>query len=306
MTSVNTEASDGNEEAPTLPLRQLGRLLRRVRDEQGFSIARVAELVELSPASVQRYETGKIKKVRTRDIQAICEVLDVSDTDTERAIELAEQAKVKSWYTAFGGLYSDSTFNLVVGLTESARHIVAYNELVLGLLQTPDYARTVISGYFRDESPEDIERRVELRLKRQAIVTRKTAPVKLDMLLHESALHRVVGSPRIMVEQCHHLAEVSKLPNVSIRIQQFSAGAAWGVLPGPFMLLDFGTDAKGKPVEPPLIYLEALGASTNDLYLEKPDDVRRYHMLASAIRDTSLDEQRSRDLLRQVARSYTA
>jgi hypothetical protein len=239
-----------------------------------------------------------------RDIHALCELYEMSPGQIKRAVELAKQAQVTSWYTAFRGLYSDSTFNLVVGLTESARQLIAYHEIVLGLLQTPDYARAVIGSFFRDSDPADIERRVELRLKRQAVITRKADPVKLDMLMHESALRRVVGSPHVMASQCHHLAEISKLPNVSLRIQQFSAGVTWGVSPGPFVILDFGDDAKGKPVDPSLVYLEASGANSGDLYLENADDVQRYHELGSAIRDTSLDETKSRDLLRQVARSY--
>ncbi|WP_406274039.1 helix-turn-helix domain-containing protein [Nocardia sp. NBC_00881] len=292
-----------NDDASTLPRRQLGRFLRKARDEQGLSIARVAELVELSPAGLQRIESGKVKKVRVRDIQAICEVLEVSPTDTDRAVELAKQAQVKSWYTAFAGLYSDN-FNMYVGLEASARRLVMYHEHIPGLLQISDYARAVFAAYPGFSDPEQIDRRVEHRLKRQTIITRKTDPLQLEVLLHESALHRVVGSQSVMAAQLRHLAEIGKRFNVSIRVHPYAAGLAWGMLHGPFVILDFGTDAKGKLVEPSLVFLES--QMSNDLYLEKVDDVQRYHGLASAIRDLSMGEEESRDLLRQAARSFEA
>lgn len=293
-----------DDEPSTLPRRQLGRFLRAAREGRGLSLDRAARLVKLSKTALQRVETGGVKKFRIREIQALCALYEVSPGDTDRAIELAEQCRVPSWYTAFGGLYSDATFNMYVELAASARQLVAYHELVLGLVQTADYARSLISAFYRDGSAEEIDRRVELRLKRQTIVTRKADPVKLELLLHESALHRVVGSPAVMAGQLHHLAEVSKLPNISLRVHPFTGGYAWGVLHGPFVILDFGTDAKDRPVEPPLVYFEGNGKA--DLYLEKDDDVRRYHEIAAAVRNSALDETASRDLLRRVARGYSA
>lgn len=291
-----------DDEPSTLPRRQLGRFLREAREGRGFSMDRAAKLVELSKTALHRIETGGVKKMRVRDIRALCELYEVSAGDTARAVQLAEQARTASWYTAFSGLYSDATFNMYVGLAASAQRLIAYHEMALGLVQTADYARTLISAFYRDGSAEDIDRRVELRLKRQTVITRKVEPVKLELLLHESALHRVVGGPRIMAAQLRHLAEISTLPNVSIRIQPFTGGYAWGILHGPFVILDFGDDSRGNPIEPPLVYFEGNGKP--DLYLEHADDVQRYIDIASAVRHTALDESRTRDLLRRVARSY--
>ncbi|GAB4583956.1 helix-turn-helix transcriptional regulator [Nocardia sp. IFM 10818] len=272
----------------------------------GLTVERAAPLVELSKSGLQRLEGGDVARIRVRDVQALCELYEMSQEETDRAVALAKQAQMKSWVTAFGSLYSDSAFKTYVGLETAARELISYHEIVPGLLQTPDYARSLIRSFFHANDPEDIDRRVELRLKRQTVITRKADPVKLTVLLHESALYRTVHGPRVMAAQLRHLAEVGKLPNVGIRIQEFSAGVTWGLPPSPFMVLDFGVDAKGRPVEPPLVYLEG-SASTNDLYLENADDVRLYRQLATDIRDVSLDETKSRDLLRQVAaRRYDA
>ncbi|MCP9623748.1 helix-turn-helix domain-containing protein [Nocardia otitidiscaviarum] len=293
--------SDTASQSSTLPRRQLGRFLREAREALGLTQKVAAEMVELSEPGLQRIEAGRVKKVRIRDVRALCEIYEISPENTQRAVELAEQAKVTSWYHAFGGLFSDS-FNMYFGLETSARQLVTYHEHVPGLLQTADYARSLIGAFFRDDSREDIERRVELRMKRQAIVTRKSRPLKLDVLLHESALYRVIGDRRIMAAQLRHLAEISKLTNVTVRIHPFSAGCTWGLLHGPFVILDFGVDARGKPIEPPVVYHEIQMSS--DVYLEKPADVRRYHELAAALRASALDEDTTRDLLRRATRSY--
>ncbi|WP_171050265.1 helix-turn-helix domain-containing protein [Nocardia cyriacigeorgica] len=294
-----------SEDVPsTLPRRRIGRFLREARQGSGLTLDRAARLMELSKTALHRIETGAVKKIRVRDVEALCELYEVEPNDVQYAVELAKQTQTTSWYTAFTGLYGDSTFKMYVELAAASRQLIAYHEIVLGLLQTPDYARALISAFYTDNSPEEIERRVELRMKRQVIVTRRADPVKLEVLLHESVLHRVVGGPRVMATQMRHLAEIGKLPNISIRIQPFAAGYTAGLLHGPFVILDFPSDSKGRPIEPPLVYLE--GFVNPDLYLEGSEDVRRYHELASAIRSTALSETQTRDLLRRAARSYTS
>lgn len=296
-------SSDEGDEPSTLPRRQLGRFLREHREAIGLPLAKAAALVQLSQAALQRIETAKTKKIRVVDVRALCELYEVSCEDTVHALDLAERAKVTSWYTAFSGLYSDPTFNMYVELSASAHHLISYQEIVLGLVQTPDYARALIGGFYRDETQEDIERRVELRMRRQSIVTRRADPVRLELLLHESALHRMVGGPMVMAAQLRHLAEIGKTSNISLRIHPFSQGCASGLSHGPFVILDFGDDGR-RPTEPALVYLE--GAMRPDLYLEHAADLRRYHELASDIRSSALSETQTRDLLRGVARSYTA
>ncbi|MFJ1458321.1 helix-turn-helix domain-containing protein [Nocardia sp. N2S4-5] len=285
----------------TLPRRQLGRFLREWREANGFTIAAAAALVDLSASALQRIEAGQTQKVRQQDVRALCELYGVGAEDTEAAIGLTLMARTQSWYHAHGGLYSEA-FNMYVGLEAAARRMTSYHEHIPGLLQTPNYARAIFGAFPKFTSYKDVDRRVEHRLKRQAIVTRKSNPVVLDVLLHESALHRVTGGPQVMAAQLRHLAEISKRPNVTLRIHPFGAGLTWGMPHGSFLILEFENDAKALPVEPPIIYLE--GGPAQDVYLEKPDEIQIYSELASAIRNASLDEDRSRELIRRVTKEY--
>ena len=286
----------------TLPRRQLGRFLRDSREAVGFTIAQAAKQVDLSRAVLQRIETGQIQKVSRPVVQALCSLYDITAEETTAAVDLATQGRVKSWHHVYGGLF-DSAFNMYVGLESAARRLTSCDDQYIpGILQTADYARAIIGAFPQFTSREDIERRVEHRMKRQALVTRKTNPIELDAVLHISVLYRVIGGPAIMAKALRQLAELSKRPNIAIRIQPFNAGLTWGIPHGPIILMDFDRNAKGQPVEPPVVFLE--GGAAPDMYLEKPDEVRRYREFIAAIRDTCLDAVESRNMLRQIAKEY--
>ncbi|MEV4126449.1 helix-turn-helix transcriptional regulator [Nocardia sp. NPDC049707] len=290
------------EESPTLLRRQLGRFLREKREGQGFAIQDAAKAVQLSYNGLQRLETGRTVKPRRQDVRELCSLYEVDDGETKQAVDLAFRAataKGEDGITSLGGMFSDA-FNIYVGLERSARHLTSYEVQIPGLLQTADYARALIGAFLYDGTRDEIERRVEVRLRRQVVVTRKTKPLALEILLDESALHRVVGGPRVMAAQLRQLAEVSTLDNVNLRIHPHSAGFTRGILHSSFAILDFGVDSQGKAIEPPVVYLD--GGMVSDLYLEKPELVERYTEMADIIRQIALDEKSTRDLLRQVAK----
>lgn len=291
-------------ESPTLLRRQLGRFLRECREATGMTIALAAGEAQLSATGLQRLEAGHSKTPRPQAVRDLCTLYEVSPEETEKTVDLAVKAGKTgdAGVVTLGGTFTEA-FNLYAGMERSARRIITFQQLVPGLLQTADYARGLIGSFLRDGTPEEIEHRVQARLRRQVMVTRKHSPLQLDVLLHESGLRRVIGSPRIMAAQMRALAEVSKLPNVSVRVQPFTAGATWGLLPGGYVILDFGTDRRGRVAEPPIVFID--GAMSGDLYIENTDIVERYRELASEIRRDTLDETSTRYLLRQVAKEYS-
>ncbi|MFQ6393593.1 helix-turn-helix domain-containing protein [Nocardia sp. KC 131] len=290
------------DEDSTLPRRQLGRLLREYREDMGLTLAQAAKLVEIGTTTLHRLEKGQADKVRVRIVQHLCEIYERSASEMAAMKHLAAQAAVKSWYAEYHDLASHSFKTNYVGLEAAARHMVSYQELVPGLLQTEEYARTIISAYASEASTVEIDRHVELRMKRQLIIKRRAEPVKLDVVLHESALHRMVGSPRVMSNQLRHLADASTWPNVEVRILPFSAGLPMGVLPAAFVILGFGLDAKKRLVEPTVVFVENI--LTADVYLEKPVDIDRYLAVSAALHDASLNDADSRAMLRKIAKRY--
>ncbi|MEU6580310.1 helix-turn-helix transcriptional regulator [Nocardia sp. NPDC046763] len=290
--------------SPTLLRRQLGRFLRERRQATGLTLEQAAVQVQLSFNALQRLEAGRTVKPRRQDVRELCMLYEVDADETEQAVGLAFRAataKDEDGIFSLGGLFSDA-FNMYVGMERSARRLVTYQEQIPGLLQTSDYARAVFHAFPGFENDEDIQRRIDIRVKRQVIVTRKANPLAVEVLLNEAALRRVVGGKRVMAAQLKHLADLSTRPNVTLRVQPYAAGYTWGFQHGPFVLLDFGADARNNRVEPPVVYVE--GRLTSDLYVERLEDVQRYSELAEAIRAETLDEVRTRDLVRQVAREF--
>ncbi len=104
-----------------------------------------------------------------------------------------------------------------------------------------------------------------------------------------------------MAAQLKRLADMSTMPNISLRVLPFSAGLPLGQPFGQFVILNFGEAAKSNSGEPPVVYLEH---ATGELYLEKPTDVRQYTHSYQSIQRAALDDQASRDLFRRVAREF--
>ncbi|NKY53625.1 helix-turn-helix domain-containing protein [Nocardia vermiculata] len=279
----------------TVPRRQLGRYLRELRFASGMTIAEAATLVERGSSTLQRLEKGSAERIRVLDVEALCRIYDADDTTSAALLGLAQQAKVKSWYHEYGDLIPEN-FDVYMGLEVAARSLKTYQiELVPGLLQTADYARAVIKSGLPDESDADIERRVRLRMQRQVLIRRKSRPAQLNVILHETVLHRMVGGSRVMDAQRRHLADLSTQPNVTLRVLPFAGALPRCSITGVFTILDFGKDNKGNAIEPPVVFIPGLAG---DIYLEKEADIRRYDRAYEAIQAAALDAQASRDLLR--------
>ncbi|WP_063062259.1 helix-turn-helix domain-containing protein [Nocardia sienata] len=284
----------------TLPRRQVGRYLRDLRQGAGLTIAELARRIERGATTVQRLETGAADRIRLWDIEAICRVCGADETTIDALKGLAQQGNTKSWWHQYGDLIP-LNFDVYMGLEAAAVKLTSFAEIVPGLLQTPDYARTVTRLAHPSEPDSEIVRRVEMRIRRQIQITKKSDPLPIDVLLDESALHRVVGSRRIMATQLRHLADVGTCTNVSIRVLPFTRGLPLGDLTGPFIILEFEAVSTGESGEPPVVYAEGY---TGAMYFDDPVVVDRYRQAHMGLRRVALDLPDSRKLLREKAREF--
>lgn len=277
----------------TVPRRQLGRYLRALRGEAGLTVRAAAKELERSEPTLWRIEAGQVA-VRALDVEQMCRLYGAKGDLTKALMALARETKAKGWWQTYGDVVPE-WFDLFVGLEAAATRMDEYEHSVMpGLFQSAGYARTVIAADHPDESAEEIARRVELRLGRQAILKRPIDPPALRVVLKESVLCTPVGGPAVMVGQLDHLAEVSQLPNVSLRIVPASAGYHPGIVTGSFTVLRFPLNGGGQESEPPTIYQEMY---TGALYLDKPAETERFDAAFAAIWNTALNERSSRDLI---------
>ncbi len=138
---------------------------------------------------------------------------------------LAAQARARPWWRD----YADVFENEFPGFENDAVQIRTFMPLVLpGLLQTREYMEVVLRAGSRP--PTFVRRASEARQRRQEILDRPgdTAPVLKAVITEASLMYRW-GSNGDRREQIEHLAQVSRKPNVDLRIQRFADGPPTGM-----------------------------------------------------------------------------
>nr|WP_218825977.1 helix-turn-helix transcriptional regulator [Actinomadura mexicana] len=269
-----------------------------LRTNARLTVHVTAKALEWSEAKMWRIETGQTS-LRSHDVETMCRVYGAPEELKSALMGLAKETKGKGWWHAYGDVIPES-FDLFIGLEEAASSLEEYSpELIPGLFQTPDYLYALFRNNRPDLQDEQVERRVRLRVQRQALVKRVTAAPDLKVVLNEAVVRRVVGGPAVMAAQLDRLAELNERPNVSVRVMPFSAGSHRGLDTGPFIILRFPTRGDGRDHEPPTVYVQGF---TGALYLDKPREIDRYAGAFTVIWDNALPQEDSSALFRQVAR----
>ncbi len=283
------------QQSPTMRRRQLGMELRRLRESAELTLDQVARHIGRVPSSVSRIECGH-SGARTAHIRALLDLYGMADgPEREALLQLAKDGRQRGWWSEYDDIVGD--FDRYLGYEGSAAGLRQYeNRVVSGLLQTADYARESIRAVKRYEDPDDLERRVEVRLKRQEALTRTPDPLALWVVLDEAVLRRMVGGPEVMRAQLTHLGKVARLPNVTIQILPFERGAH-PATDGPFTIVEFPEEA-----DPDVVYIDD---AAGNLYLEKPRDLRRHTSVFNHLLSAAATPQESASMLRRMAKEIT-
>lgn len=256
--------------SPTVRERRLARALRHLREEAGLTIEEIAEKLEMSASTVSRMETAQVG-VRPRDLKFLLDMYEVSEAERDQLLQIARERRQQRWWRE----YADLPSILFAGLEEDASAIWQYStQLIPGLLQTEAYARAVLQAIRLDAKPGDVERRLELRIHRQELLTSEHAP-EYWVVLDEAVVLRQVGGPAIMADQLGELIEAARRPNVTLQVLPFTSGEHAG-MDGEFTVFHYLESA-----DPDVVYIENTGS---DLYLEAPEVTRRYSKIFDHLR----------------------
>ena len=278
--------------SPTVKRRRLAAELRRQREAAHLTIDDVAEQLEWSTAKISRIENARVS-VLPRDVKFLLKTYGVDEQaeSWDLLLSLARESRQKGWWQQYGEAVPD-WFEVYVGLEAEAATIFAYDaEFVPGILQTEDYAWAIHQAQLIGASNGEIDRLVKVRMARQEILTSSDAPT-LWLILNEAVIRRLVGNGTIMQEQLERLIEASRLPNLTLQIIPFNAGAH-AAMDGSFSLLGFP-----EPNDPKIVYIEY---HTGALYLEKQPEVERYRLMFDHLRASALPVEASRALMARVA-----
>ncbi len=275
--------------SPTLRRRELGALLRARRQELGLTVEQVAESLLCSPSKVSRMETGQ-RGATQRDVRDLCMLYGIADEEERgRLMGLAREGKEQAWWQSY-----DLTYATYVGLEAAAANIKDYDSAIVpGLLQTPDYTRARHEGAMPRLQADEIERRVEVTLRRQLVLTQEHPP-RFWSILDEAVLHRVIGNPAVMKAQLERLIEASSQPQITIQVIPYQVGAH-PALDSIFTIVEFDGSVPG------VVYVEGLVGS---IYLERPEDLDRYLQVFDRLSTIALSPEDSIALMQKV-RTHT-
>ncbi len=265
--------------------RELANELRRLRrDRRAVDVARALGWSESKLSRIETAHTG----INEADLDRLLTLYDVLAVDRSRLRDLAGRGRERVWWTQYRSAVP-APYDEYVSLEAEA---VGFSEweaqIVPGLLQTGEYARAVIEVGADIGATETIQRRVALRMARQAVLTRGPLP-SLQIVLDEAVLYREVGGPGVLRRQLRRLVEASLRPNLELLILPFSAGAHAGQTES-FMVMEFAAGTRA-----PVVHIEGV---TGGLFRVSPEEVVLYQ--------DALDDLRERALSADVSRTVIA
>ncbi|MBC6459722.1 DUF5753 domain-containing protein [Actinomadura sp. HBU206391] len=247
------------------------------RNRSGLSCAGLGEILDISRGAVSNLEAAR-PGFRLSERQA--KILDAEwglNGHFERLLRYAKSGHDPDWFKTF------------TQYEARAIYIKVYEALVIpGLLQTPAYARALLMA----GGVEDLEASVDRRMSRQEVLTRPR-PAELWALVKQTMLEEPVGGPDVMRAQLEHLIEMSRRPNVFLRVVPKSVGAHLG-LDGSFSVM---TVASGNAA-----YMEAVGGgrlSTDSA------EIHRFTVRFERIGVDALSRDSSRSLMAELMETIT-
>jgi transcriptional regulator with XRE-family HTH domain len=173
-------------------------------------------------AKTSRIESAK-QAPSDADIRIWCGVCGVAE---QAADLIAASRAADSMYTEWKRLHRTGmrrAQDMRVPLYEKTKLFKVYaNTLVPGFLQTPGYAKALMSAITDfQQTPDDVEEAVRARISRNRLLASEGR--RFILLMEESVLRFQVGDKEAMSTQLAHLMACTGLPNVRIGVIPFSA-----------------------------------------------------------------------------------
>ncbi|MEV7796058.1 helix-turn-helix transcriptional regulator [Streptomyces sp. NPDC087512] len=290
---------DRTEPAPTLLKMLVGVQLAGFREDAGLSQDQAARELGFSGAKLSRIESGKGRRPPAeKDVRALLELYGTDPYEASVLVKLLRRAGEPGWWQRYDKRLMPEWFDRLVGLQEAATTIRTFEiQYVPGLLQTAAYTRAVVQRGLPSAPAGEVERRVELRMRRAQLLTRADAP-QLWAIIDESVLWRVLGSRDVMREQLGHLIRMAELPHVTLQIVPLDVtNASAPAIPVTYLRFG-GADL------PDVVYLEHIRSAN---FLEDRDETEEYRVALDRLADEALTPRESLESLRStMAARYSA
>jgi transcriptional regulator with XRE-family HTH domain len=273
----------------------IGGKLRQLRTDADISREEAAYEIRADASKISRIELGRVS-FRLRDVRDLMIMYGVQDEDEiERVVDMAREANRPSKWKRYND-FLPNWFSNYLEMEGAAAMIRTYEVQVFpGLLQNEEYARAVMMLGYGHTPLTEIDKRIEVRMKRQEILDRTEKRPELWAVIDEAALRRPFGGKGVMRSQIQSLMEFCDKPNVRVQIVPFAAGAHSGA-GAPFTWLRFAYEELSD-----VIYLEHL---TGGLYLERDSEIDAYQAAMEHLCVQATQPNKTQDFLRDIIRDH--
>jgi transcriptional regulator with XRE-family HTH domain len=292
-------------DSPVVARRRVRLALRRAREAKELTQGDVAEAMEWSLSKVMRIENGDVA-ISINDLRPLLTFLGI--TDRARVDELVQDARLslsrrrQDWWAEprFRDRLTPALRQLIQFELEAVAVYHFHTFIVPGRLQTPAYARAILSRYHNELSTDEIEARLEARIRRRNdLLARKDRP-KLFLLLDESVLLREIGGPQVLGEQLTDLLRLAKERRLYFRVVPFALADAPITLIGSYDLLQLGEEDGS--TDNAIIYRE----SDFDEIVQDGKKIAQHREQFELLWNAALDEPTSAQLIEAHAKTALA
>lgn len=271
---------------PTVRHRRLAAELRRLRESAGLAPDLAAAALRWSRAKLVKFETARTAPGPT-DVAAMLELYGAPEAYRSALIQLSRTLRKRGWWTAYGDVLPPSYAELEDDAVEIRTWQV---QEIPSLLQTDEYAVAVIRLIDPDASEESQLRRLQARMVRRAVLTRRSAPM-LHAVIDESALRRPIGGRDVMRRQITALLEAAERPHVQLQITPTGESTYPG-MEGSFIILSFAS-----PIAMDVVYAKNVAGG---IFIEDVEQVRHCRDKFDRICAAALSETESANLIKEL------
>lgn len=272
---------------PTVRSRRLGARLGTYRRQSGLSGTDLAAQLGMHQATWSKIESGKTK-ISPPALALAVDTLHIPTGVADQLEALRRKADEPGWWQDYGDILSEAV-QMLIELEADASWIRTYEgEVIPGLLQTHDYAERVITAVAPHIRVADIDRYLELRMKRQK---RLSEGMRLTAIVGEAAIRQQVGGPAIMYDQLRHIVRVVREHDVTVQVVPFTADAH-AALGDSFVVIQWPDEA-----DPEAVYVDGVTSWTVH---ERDGVIRSYLHAFASVQSQALTPRKSLDLIHDV------
>ncbi|MDY0812076.1 helix-turn-helix transcriptional regulator [Kitasatospora purpeofusca] len=279
---------------PTVRQRRLARTLKEMRLAVGMTIAQSARQLACAESKISRIEAAQ-SGIRLVDLRLLLDLYGVMEQSKRSQLEdLSREGRLRGWWDRYSDTLSPLYADYISLEADASDAYSVETFLIPGLLQTEDYTRAVVRAQIEDASVEQVERLTKVRLERRSVLTREP-PLRLWVVLSESALKHQIGGRAVMREQLDYLVTMADQPNINIQVlpEESDVHAA---LFGPLVILSFP-----ESTETDVVYVDSL---LSTLYIEEPGEVFNYSNLFRRALAEALPRKESIALIKRIAKGH--